>query len=80
MPKPIWTSAKMPPGRFKQMTKAIVGIEMQIETVIGSTKHNQHKSDADHVAIARALAAQPDAPARAIAQSMVAARPQLGYE
>lgn len=80
LPKPPWTSAKMPPGRFKQMTKAIVGIEMQVESVIGTTKHNQHKSDADHLAIAKALAQQAGEAPRAIAQGMVAARPQLGYE
>ena len=47
--------------------------------VEGSFKLNQHKSDADHVAVASALAQQADPAAQAIAQQMVALRPQLDY-
>lgn len=79
-PKPPWTIDKVPPARHKQLTRAIVGIEMQVETVVGTAKHNQHKSDADHAAIARVLAQQSGEAPRAIAQAMVAARPHLAYE
>jgi len=61
------------------MKKAIVGLTMIVEDVEGSFKLNQHKSDADHVAIASALAQQTDAAAQAIGGQMVALRPQLNY-
>jgi transcriptional regulator len=80
LPKPPWKVDKVPAARHKQLTRAIVGIEMTVETVIGTTKHNQHKTDADHVAIANALKQQPGDAPRAIATSMVAARPHLAYE
>jgi transcriptional regulator len=80
LPKPIWTTDKVTPARHKQLVKAIIGIEMQVEQVTGSRKHNQHKSDADHVAISRALRAQDAPSAQSIAQHMIAARPQLAYE
>jgi transcriptional regulator len=57
-----------------------VAIELTIETIEGNFKLNQHKSDADHVAIAGALSAQSDASAQAIAQRMVAMRPHLDYQ
>ena len=61
------------------LLKAIVAVEMTIETVEGSFKLNQHKSDADHVAVANALARQDDPSARAVARRMVALRPHLDY-
>lgn len=79
-PKPAWTAERVTPGRRKQLVKAIMGIEMSVETVAGSFKLNQHKSDADQVSVARALAEQGDAGARTIAARMVALRPQLTYE
>ena len=62
------------------LTQAIVAIEMLVETVEGKFKLNQHKSDADHVAVASALGRQDDPGARAIAARMVALRPHLLYE
>ena len=70
----------MTAGRLEAMKKAIVGLVMTVEEVEGSFKLNQHKSDADHVAIAAALAAQADAAAQAIGKQMVALRPQLDYK
>jgi transcriptional regulator len=78
-PKKPWTSDKLPPDRLDMLAKAIVGIEMEVETVEGSFKLNQHKTDADNVAVANALATQPDAAAQAIASRMVALRPHLLY-
>jgi transcriptional regulator len=52
---------------------------MEVETVEGSFKLNQHKSDADNVAVADALAAQADPDAQVIASRMVALRPHLLY-
>ena len=70
----------MTPGRREALMKAIVAIEMAVESVDGSFKLNQHKSDADHTAVAAALAGQDDAGARAIAAHMMGLRPHLHYE
>jgi transcriptional regulator len=78
-PKPPWTSGKMTAGRLDAMKKAIVGVVMTVEEVEGSFKLNQHKSDADHAAIASAMLRQPDEAAHSIANRMVALRPQLDY-
>jgi transcriptional regulator len=78
-PAPPWSVDLVTPGRREALMRAIVAIEMTIESVEGSFKLNQHKSDADHVAVAGALAAQQDAGARAIAAHMMALRPQLDY-
>jgi transcriptional regulator len=79
-PKPPWVSEKMTASRRDALLKAIIAIEMQVETIDGSAKLNQQKSDADHVAIARKLARAPDNAARTIAAHMVALRPQLTYD
>ena len=79
-PKRPWTSAKLPPERLEMLTKAIVVIEMEVLTIEGSFKLNQHKSDADTVAIATALAALNEPAAKAIAARMVALRPHLRYQ
>ena len=76
LPKRPWTSAKMTAGRLEAMKKAIVGLSMQVEEVEGSFKFNQHKSDADFVAVAEALAARPDIGSQQIAGLMEQARPQ----
>src|ERR1044071_1634431 len=80
LPKKPWTSDKLPPERLEMLSKAIVGIEMEVETVEGSFKLNQHKTDADNVSVANALAAQGDPDAQVIASRMVALRPHLLYE
>ncbi|WBU27713.1 FMN-binding negative transcriptional regulator [Rhodopseudomonas palustris] len=78
-PKRPWTMAKMAAGRRNAMKQAIVGVMMRVDAVTGSFKLNQHKSDADHVAVAAALARQPDAGSQEIAAEMVALRPHLDY-
>ena len=75
--KPPWTSSKMTACRLDAMKKAIVGLVMTVEEIEGSFKLNQHKSDADHVAVATALARQPEAAAQVLASEMRALRPQL---
>lgn len=75
-----WTSSRLTPHRLDQLMQAIVVIEMQVETIEGAFKLNQHKGDADHAAVAAALAGQDDPGARAIAARMVALRPHLIYE
>ena len=72
-----WTASKMTAGRLDGMKKAIVGLLMAVDDVEGSFKLNQHKSDADHAAIAAALARQPEAAAQVLAAEMRALRPHL---
>jgi len=76
LPKKPWISAKMTPARLEAMKKAIVGLVMTVVDVEGSFKLNQHKSEADYVAIADALSLQGDAGSRQIAGLMHQARPQ----
>jgi len=80
LPKKPWTSSKMTAGRLEALRKAIVGLVMTVEEVEGSFKLNQHKSDADHAAIASAMLQRPDESAQTIAKQMVALRPQLDYK
>jgi transcriptional regulator len=76
-PKPPWTSSKMTAGRLAAMKQAIVGLVMTVDEIEGSFKLNQHKSDADYVAVATALARQPEVAAQVLAGEMRALRPQL---
>jgi len=78
-PKPEWKLDKVADKRREMLLKAIIAVEMTIETIEGNFKLNQHKSDEDQVAIANALAAQDDPSAREIAKRMKALRPHLDY-
>ncbi len=80
LPKKPWKSSKMTAGRLDALKKAIVGMVMTVEEVEGSFKLNQHKSDADHAAIASAMLQRPDEAAQTIGKQMVALRPQLDYK
>jgi transcriptional regulator len=80
LPKKPWTSSKMTAGRLDTLKKGIVGLVMTVEQVEGSFKLNQHKSDADHAAIASALVQRQDEAAQTIGKQMVALRPQLDYK
>jgi transcriptional regulator len=42
-----WTRAKMEPGKFEAMTRAIVGFEIDPTEVRGTRKFNQHKQAED---------------------------------
>ncbi|HXD45412.1 MAG TPA: FMN-binding negative transcriptional regulator [Pseudolabrys sp.] len=75
-----WTMDKVSPPRLEQLMRAIVVIEMLVEDIEGKFKLNQHKTDADHIAIASQLSAQADPAAQTIAARMVALRPQLMYQ
>ena len=55
-PKPAWTRAKMSPGRFESMLKAIVGYELVIEDLRGTRKFGQNKDEAQRHAAAAGLA------------------------
>jgi transcriptional regulator len=79
-PKPPWSSDRLPPKRMDMLMQAIVVIEMQVEVVEGKFKLNQHKPDADYIAVARALRGQGDPAAATIAMRMVALKPHLVYD
>jgi transcriptional regulator len=66
-PRPAWTMAEISPGRREMLLKAITGIAIAVDTVEGSFKLNQTKSEADAVSVADALAALDNADAQAIA-------------
>ena len=68
--------------KMKELTlrAVLLGLVMTVEEVEGSFKLNQHKSDADHTAIASALLQRPDEAAQTIGKQMVALRPQLDYK
>ena len=55
-PKPAWIRAKMSPGRFEGMLKAIIGYELAIEALRGTRKLGQNKPEAERVAAAAGLA------------------------
>jgi transcriptional regulator len=78
-PKQPWLLDKVADKRRDMLLAAIVAIEMTVETIEGAFKLNQHKQDEDHVAIATALSRQDDPSSRAIAQRMIALRPNLDY-
>jgi transcriptional regulator len=75
-----WTTDGLSSQRLATLMESIVAIEMTVETVEGSLKLNQHKADADHIAVVRALREQGKPSADAIAARMVALRLHLAYE
>jgi len=46
-PERPWTRAKMQPGTFEAMTKAIIGFEVNPVEIRGTRKFNQHKTRQD---------------------------------
>ena len=46
-PKPPWTRAKMSPGRFEAMSRAILGGRLWVSRLEGTFKLGQNKSDAE---------------------------------
>ncbi len=55
-PKPVWKRAKMSPGRFEKMLKAIIGYELSIEDLRGTRKLGQTKREAERLASANEVA------------------------
>lgn len=54
-PKPVWTRAKMTPGRFEAMLEAIIGYELTIEALRGTRKLGQNKREAERRGAAEGL-------------------------
>ena len=79
VPKPPWVPHQLSEERREMLMRAIVVVEMTVESIVGNFKLNQQKADADHVAVASALAQYGDPSAQAIARRMIALRPHLDY-
>lgn len=71
-PKRPWTSAKMTPKRLDAMLRAIVGVEMTVDTIEGKHKLAQNKSLADRQGVVAGLRARDHEPSRRIADLMAA--------
>jgi len=54
-PKPLWSRAKMTPGRFEAMLGAIDGFVLTIEALRGNRKLGQNKSETERLAVAAAI-------------------------
>lgn len=80
LPKPPWDLARMDPEKRESMLAAIRVIDLVVDTVEGQAKLNQHKSDADHVAVAGRLARSDETGHRRLARKMQGLRPGLGYD
>jgi transcriptional regulator len=55
LPKPPWTRAKMSPGRFEVMTRAIIGARLILDRLEGTFKLSQNKGEADRAGVIKAL-------------------------
>ncbi|QOZ09920.1 FMN-binding negative transcriptional regulator [Bradyrhizobium sp. CCBAU 51765] len=80
LPKEPWDLAQMEPGKRESMLAAIRVVDLVVDEVEGQAKLNQHKSDADHVAVADRLARSQESGHRRLARKMQALRQGLGYE
>jgi transcriptional regulator len=80
LPKQPWDLAQMEPTKRETMLASIRVIDLVVDQIEGQSKLNQHKSDADHVAVANQLARAEETGSRRLAERMRALRPGLGYE
>lgn len=80
LPKQPWDLAQMEPAKRESMLAAIRVVDLVIDQIEGQSKLNQHKSDADHVAVANQLARAEETGSRKLSAKMRALRPWLGYQ
>ncbi|WP_426524129.1 FMN-binding negative transcriptional regulator [Bradyrhizobium sp. McL0615] len=80
LPKQPWDLAQMKPSKRETMLASIRVIDLVVDQIEGQSKLNQHKSDEDHVAVAKQLARAEETGSRRLAEKMRALRPQLRYE
>ena len=80
LPKQPWDLAQMEPGKRESMLAAIRVVDLVVDQIEGQAKLNQHKSDADHVAVVNRLAQSEETGHRRLARHMQALRPGLEYE
>lgn len=80
MQKAPWDLTQMEAAKRESMLAAIRVVDLVVDTVEGQAKLNQHKSDADHVAVAGRLARSEESGHQRLARKMQALRPGLGYD
>ena len=80
LPKQPWDLAQMEAGKRESMLAAIRVVDLVVDQIEGQAKLNQHKSDADHVAVADQLLRSAETGHRRLARRMQALRPGLRYE
>lgn len=80
LPKQPWDLVQMEPGKRESMLAAIRVVDLVVDQIEGQAKLNQHKSDADHVAVANRLTRSEETGHRRLARKMQALRPGLEYE
>jgi transcriptional regulator len=80
LPKQPWELTQMEPTKRETML-ASSGSSISSSTRSRSQlKLNQHKSDEDHVAVAKQLTRAAETGSRRLAERMRASRPGLGYD
>ena len=80
LPKQPWDLAQMEPAKRETMLASIRVIDLVVSQIEGQSKLNHHKSDEDHVAVAKQLARAEETASRRLAAKMRALRPELEYE
>jgi len=80
LPKAPWDLAQMEPTKRESMLSSIRVIDLVVDQIERQAKLNQHKSDADHVAVANQLARAEETASRRLAQKLQALRPELEYK
>lgn len=80
LPKQPWDLVQMEPDKRESMLAAIRVVDLVVDQIEGQAKLNQHKSDADHVAVANRLTRSEETGHRRLARKMQALRPGLEYE
>ena len=74
-PKPVWTRAKMTPGRFEAMLPAIIGYRLRVTAWRCTRKLGQTKAEADIAGVAAGLRGIGRADAAALVEQANGARP-----
>lgn len=69
-----WEVTDAPSDYVDSMLRAIIGVEMRVETVEGKAKLSQNRSDADQLGVIAGLTAEPYNGAREIADAMAELR------
>ena len=80
LPKAPWDLTQMESAKRESMLASIRVIDLVVDQIEGQSKLNHHKSDEDHVAVAKQLARAEDTGSRRLAEKMRALRPGLKYE
>ena len=80
LPKRPWDLAQMERAKRETMLASIRVIDLVVDEIEGQQKLNQHKSDADHVAVANQLARAEETGKKRLAEKMRGLRPGLMYD